>query len=134
MKYRALVLVTSLIILSTAIFVGERVLSLVAKKAQIIGASSAIASAMQAEVRKPDSKVRVLVSEMLVTNETVELDANQYDVMVDFLVSKKYQLDAPPPWKPGMALVDPWGKRFRIIIQQTASDPSPTVTVTNHPR
>ena len=134
MKRKILVLVIWLVLLTLAVFLAGHVLSLVAKKTQIIGTRSAIAGAMQAEVKQPDSKVSVLINEMLGDNETIELNANQYDAVVDILASRNYQLDVPQPWKPGMTLNDPWGKRFRIIIQRAGGNLTPTVMVTNHLR
>ena len=131
MKRNLLVLLP---VLAVLLFAAHLVLSWVAQKAQASGTSHAIAGAMQSETKNPDSKIAVMIAELLGTNETIELNATQYDAMVDILVAQKRQLDVPQPWKPGMKLNDPWGNRFRIIVQQIDSNQPPIITVTNHHR
>lgn len=115
-------------------FTAHLVLSWVAKKTQASGASHAIAGAIQSEAKNPSSKVSGLISEILGTNETIELNSSQYDAIIDVLVSQKRLLDAPSTWKPGMTLNDPWGYRYRIILHRSVSNLPPLITVTNHTR
>lgn len=73
-------------------------------------------------------------SETVTNTHNNRLRIGLLNAMVDILVAQKRQLDVPQPWKPGMKLNDPWGNRFRIIVQQIDSNQPPIITVTNHHR
>lgn len=45
------------------------------------------------------------------------LDDSQYDALV-LRITKYRDLSGPPGWKPGMVLMDAWGKRFHVAVKQ----------------
>ena len=91
------------------------------KRALTIGTVSALYSAIICEIDK--SSLPVL--SVFYGNNTTEpqtLNSKKYDRLINILLQKNYNLDAPKYWDRSKPLCDVWGNRFIILYESNEAE------------